>query len=219
MLIRTHDLRSEFTQFCKNYSVTYLLLDNDEWSQIEYLIELLKSFCLFIKVLSFTRTFTINMIFKIYNRLFEHLKKTSFRLARKRVSWKKNLMKTIKAIQPKLTKYYNQTQNDLELFYDKTILLHSTIDDSLFQTFEWKVESEKTFWHEVYWNALKEMYNEYKHQTSDNIFFNDKQTALIFSSKTLNDLLNDIVNVQTSSNENEFTSYRRQNMFLWHNFS
>jgi hypothetical protein len=58
------------------------------------------------------------------------------------------------------------------------------------------------------------MYHEYKHQTSDNTFFNDKQTALIFSSKTLNDLLDDIVNVQTSSNENEFTSYRRQNMFL-----
>jgi 6-pyruvoyl-tetrahydropterin synthase len=174
MLIRAHNLRSEITQFCENYSVTYLLFDNDEWSQIEYLIELLKSFCLFIKALSFICTFTINMIFKIYNRLFEHLKKTSFRLARKRVSWKKNLMKTIKATQAKLTKYYSQTQNDLELLYDKAILLHSTVDDSLFQTFEWKVESEETFWHEVYWDALKKMYHEYKHQTSDNTFFNDR---------------------------------------------
>jgi hypothetical protein len=72
MLIKAHDLRSEITQFCENYSIIYLLLNNDEWSQIEYLIDLLKFFCLFIKTLSFMRAFTINMIFKIYNRLFEH---------------------------------------------------------------------------------------------------------------------------------------------------
>ncbi len=180
MLIKAHDLRSEITQFYENYSIIYLLLNNDEWSQIEYLIDLLKFFCLFIKTLNTTRAFTINMIFKIYNRLFEHLKKTFHRLVRKRVSWKKSLMKIIKAIQAKLIKYYNQIQSELRLLYDKTILLHSTIEDSLFHTSEWKIESEETFWHTIYWNALKKMYNEYKYQTSENIFFNDKQTVMIF---------------------------------------
>jgi hypothetical protein len=192
----------------------YLLLDNDEWSQIEYLIDLLKSFCLFIKTLSSTRTFTINMIFKIYNRLFEHLKKTFHRLSRKRISWKKNLLKAIKTTQEKLTKYYNQTQNDLRLLYDKAILLHSTIDDSMFQIVEWKVKSDETFWHEVYWKALKEMYHEYKHQTSESIFFNDKQTTFKFSSKIFDDLLNDNVEIQISAKKNEFTSYRRQDMLF-----
>jgi 6-pyruvoyl-tetrahydropterin synthase len=214
MLIRAHDLRSEITQFCENYSITYLLLNNDEWSQIEYLIDLLKLFCLFIKTLNSTRAFTINMIFKIYNRLFEHLAKTFHRLARKRVSWKKNLMKTIKAIQAKLIKYYSQTQSGLKLLYDKTVLLHSTVEDSLFHTFEWKIESEETSWHTIYWNALKEMYNEYRHQTSEDTSFNDRQTAMTSSSKTLNDLLNDDVDVQVSLNENEFNSYRRQDMLL-----
>jgi hypothetical protein len=32
-----------------------------------------------------------------------------------------------------MTKYYNQTQNDLKLFYDKMILLHFIIDELLFQ--------------------------------------------------------------------------------------
>jgi viroplasmin and RNaseH domain-containing protein len=140
MLIRTHDLRYEITQFCQDYSIIYLLLDNDEWSQIEYLIDLLKSFCLFTKVLSSTRTFTINMIFKIYNRLFEHLKKTSQRLARKRVSWKKSLMKTLKTTQEKLIKYYNQTQNDLELC-ETTILMSKR-----WLIVYWLIYLQRAFW-------------------------------------------------------------------------
>jgi hypothetical protein len=51
------------------------------------------------------------------------------------------------------------------------------------------------------------MYNEYKHQTNENIFFNDKQTVMIFFSKILNDFLNDDVDVQISLNKNEFNSY------------
>ncbi len=214
MLIKAHDLRSEITQFCEKYSTIYLLFNNDEWSQIEYLIDLLKSFCLFIKKLSSIRTFTINMIFKIYNRLFEHLKKTFHELSRKRVSWKKNLLKAIKTIQKKLTKYYNQTRKDLRLLCDKTIWLHSTIDDSMFQTAEWKIKSDETFWHEVYLKALKKMYHEYKHQTSENTSFNDRQITFKFSSKIFDDLLNDNVEIQISAKKNEFTSYRRQDMLF-----
>ncbi len=162
MLIRAHDLRFEITQFCVKWDVDYLLLKKKEWSQIEYFIELLKSFCLFIKILSTTRTIIINIVFKIYNRLFEHLKRAKSRLARKRVTWKKSLIDAFKTIETKLIKYYSQTQNDLELLYDKTILLHLTVDDTLFQITKWKVEFEETSWHTIYWNALEEMYNEYK---------------------------------------------------------
>ncbi len=105
MLIRAHDFRSEITQFCVKWDVNYLLLKNEEWSQIEYLIELLKSFCLFIKILSTTHTITINIVFKIYNRLFEHLKRAKSRLARKRVTWKKSLIDALTTIETKLIKY------------------------------------------------------------------------------------------------------------------
>jgi hypothetical protein len=145
MLIRAHDLRFEITQFCVKWNVDYLLLENDEWSQIEYLIKLLKSFCLFIKILIITRITTINTIFKIYNRLFEHFEKIQFRFARKRVSWKKSLIEILKATKTNVTKYYNQTQNELNLLYDKAVLLHFTVDDTLFQTTKWKVDFEETF--------------------------------------------------------------------------
>jgi hypothetical protein len=121
-------------------------------------------------------------------------------------------MKTLKTIQEKLIKYYSQTQNDLELLYDKTILLHSTIEDTLFHTIEWKIESEETFWHTMYWDALKNMYHEYKYQTNESSSFINRQNDLS-SFKTLNDLLNDDVEIQISSDENEFISYRKQNMW------
>jgi hypothetical protein len=120
-------------------------------------------------------------------------------------------MTTLKTTQDKLIKYYNQTQNDLRLLYDKTILLHFTIDDTMFQSTKWKVEFEETFWSQVYWNALKDMYDEYKYQTNENSFFRSKQVIASLS-KTLNDISNDNATFQTSFDENEFFSYQRQDM-------
>ncbi len=207
MLIRASDLRFEIMQFCVEWEIDYLLLNQNEWSHIEYLIKLLKSFCLFIKILSITRTTTINIVFKIYNRSFEHLKKTKFRFARKRVAWKKSLLMTFECTRRKLSKYYNQIQNELELLYDKTILLHSIVDEILFQIAEWKIESKKTSWHKIYWSALKEMYDEYKQHTIETVM---KQSNLDEKNQTLNDILNDDVTVQTSFEKNEFTFYQRQ---------
>ncbi len=107
ILIRAHNLRFEIIQFCVKWNVNYLLLKNEKWSQIEYFIELLKSFCLFIKILNMTHTITINIVFKIYNRLFEHLKRAKSRFARKRVTWKKSLIDVFTTIETKLIKYYN----------------------------------------------------------------------------------------------------------------
>ena len=41
-------------------------------------------------------------------------------------------MKILIATKKKLTKYYNQIQNELNLLYDKTVLLHFFIDDEMF---------------------------------------------------------------------------------------
>jgi hypothetical protein len=64
----------------------------------------------------------------------------------------------------------------------------------------------------MYWNALKNMYHEYKYQTNENSSFINKQSDLN-SSKTLDDLLNDDVEIQIFFDENEFTSYRKQDMW------
>jgi hypothetical protein len=55
------------------------------------------------------------------------------------------------------------------------------------------------------------MYHEYKYQTNENSSFHAKQFNEN-SFKTLNDILNDEKIIQTFLNENEFTSYQRQNI-------
>jgi hypothetical protein len=114
---------------------------------------------------------------------------------------------TFECTRRKLSKYYNQTQNELELLYDKTILLHSIVDEILFQIAEWKIESKETSWHKIYWSALKEMYNKYKQHTIETVM---KQFNLDEKNQTLNDILNDDVTVQTFFEKNEFTFYQRQ---------
>ena len=141
MLIKVHFFRSKIDQFCQKWNVEYLLFDDDEWSQIMYLIQLLKSFCVYIKMLSTIRKFTIQSIFRIYNRLFDHLKRNKTQFYRKEIFWKKNLIDALKTAETKLNKYYNQTQNELELLYDKITLLHFTVEDALFNSSKWKIKS------------------------------------------------------------------------------
>ncbi len=118
---------------------------------------------------------------------------------------------TLESTRRKLSKYYNQTQNEFELLYDKTILLHFIVDETLFQISKWKMKSEETSWHKMYWSVLKEMYNEYKQHTIESNS-QIKQFNREVQSQTLNDILSDDVKIQTSSKKNEFTSYQRQDM-------
>lgn len=209
MLIRAHDLRAEIDEFCVNFDVTYLRLDRNEWSQIEYLIDLLRSFFLFTKVLSVTRTSIIHIVFKIYNRLFEHLKKIKLRLLRKRVSWKKSLITALAITKAKLTKYYSQTQNELGFLYEKTVLLHFSMSDEMFQSSEWKMRLNETSWHKVYWDALKNIYRDYT-QISHAIRIESRDIVHDSEISSLKDLLNDEESHESFSNDNEFTAYRRQ---------
>jgi hypothetical protein len=55
------------------------------------------------------------------------------------------------------------------------------------------------------------MYHEYKYQIDESSSFHIKQMNAS-SFKTLDDVLNDDATVQTFSNENEFTSYQRQDI-------
>ena len=145
ILIKIHLFRAKIEQFCVEWHVKYLRLNDDEWSQIEYLIELLKSFCFYIKILNIIKKFIIQSMYKIYNRLFEHLKRVDNKFSRKKVSWKQTLKNELKATHAKLQKYYEQTHDELKLLYEKAILLHFIVDDAIFNTFDWKKKTEQKF--------------------------------------------------------------------------
>jgi hypothetical protein len=76
MLRRAKRLRSIFDSFCIDYDRTDLVLDGDEWRQIDYLLWITQPFFDFTLELSKTKDATTHHMFRIYNKLFEHLKRS-----------------------------------------------------------------------------------------------------------------------------------------------
>jgi hypothetical protein len=102
MLIRALKLKSALSKYHDKHETEYLRLSFVEWSQIEYLIDFIKLFCVFIKMIDQSKQSIIHQVFEIYNKLFDHLNQTRERLSHKRVSWKRALMNEISATDVKL---------------------------------------------------------------------------------------------------------------------
>ncbi len=78
--------------FIKSYISTYenenttlqkLSLNNEEWIHVQYLVELLKSFMIFIDLLERNYEFSINAIYIVYDVLFSHIEDHMTALKRK----------------------------------------------------------------------------------------------------------------------------------------
>ena len=111
MLRRAKRLRSIFTPFCAEYDRTDLMLDGEEWRQVDYLLWITQPFYEFTTELSKTKDVTTHHVFKIYNLLFEHLELSISQLRRKRVIWKKQMLQALEAGLDKLRHYYSATDN------------------------------------------------------------------------------------------------------------
>ena len=85
MLERARRLQSELDKYCRLYKIDHIMLNSDEWRQINYLLYLIKPFYIYTTALSKTKDMTIHNIFSLYNELFKHLKVSKRQLQRKRV--------------------------------------------------------------------------------------------------------------------------------------
>jgi hypothetical protein len=95
----------------------------EQWRQVDYLLEILQPFHKFTTILSRTKDITIHLVFKIYNKLFEHLEKSIQQLRRKRVAWKQLMLTSLKITKNKLSSYYKDTDKiDGYLYTIGTIL-------------------------------------------------------------------------------------------------
>ena len=66
MLRRAKRLQSFFKPFCKEYDCKGLLLNNEEWHQIDYLLYITQPFFDYTMELSKTKEVTTHLIFKLY---------------------------------------------------------------------------------------------------------------------------------------------------------
>jgi hypothetical protein len=73
MLRREKRLRTIFAPFCAEYDCQEMLLQDEEWRQVDYLLHIAEPFFDYKTQLSKSRDITAHCVFKIYNKLFEHL--------------------------------------------------------------------------------------------------------------------------------------------------
>jgi hypothetical protein len=85
MLQRTKRLQSIFNQYAQEYGHPQLKLDQAEWRQVDYLLQLTQPFFRFTTALSKTKDITVHTVFSIYNKLFNYLEASTQQLQRKKV--------------------------------------------------------------------------------------------------------------------------------------
>lgn len=86
MLQRAKRLQSDLDQYCRAFQVDHLMINSEEWRQIDYLLCLTKPFFDFTMIMAKTKDITIYGVFGVYNLLFEHLEASIRQLRRKKVS-------------------------------------------------------------------------------------------------------------------------------------
>lgn len=149
MLRRAKRLRSYFISFCEQYDCKEMLLNNEEWRQIDYLLCITEPFFDYTTELSKTKEVTTHLVFKLYNALFEHLEKSIGQLKKKRIPWKKQMLQSLEAGRQKLGGYYSQTDGVKGHIF---AICTMVAPDSKFQFFQtddweqqWRVAYRKSF--------------------------------------------------------------------------
>jgi hypothetical protein len=163
MLRRAKRLRPIFTPFCIEYDREYLLLNDEEWRQIDYLLCITEPFFIYTTQLSKTRDVTAHYVFKIYNKLFEHLEQSMKQLHRKRVPWKKQMLEALEAGRLKLDEYYSQTDHVRGHIYAVITMLAPTNKFQFFLSKDW----DKT-WRDTYRKAIEDALVPYKERLTNN---------------------------------------------------
>ena len=109
MLRRAKRLSSVFNLYCEQYGHPQFKLDKEEWRQIDYLLCITEPFYKFTTSLSKTKNVTIHNVFRVYNKLFDHLDASIRMLLRKKVPWKQAMLHALQAGRNKLKFYYTKT--------------------------------------------------------------------------------------------------------------
>ncbi len=109
----------------ENTTLQKLSLNNEEWTHVQYFVELLKSFAIFTDLLEHNRELNINAIYIIYDVLFFHINDHMTALKRKQRFWKHLLLKVLTQAWIKLFEYYANVSHDQELMYNLENIINS----------------------------------------------------------------------------------------------
>jgi hypothetical protein len=102
-----------------------LKIKNVKWNQINFILDMLKSFQKITKTLRSSNQFSIHKIWIVYNALHQHLKRYEEDLIKNARDSSLNLRLTIQTAQKKLTKYYEAIFEAENLYFNLSICLNS----------------------------------------------------------------------------------------------
>jgi hypothetical protein len=138
MLVRARKLRKEIGEFVEGEQ-NVEDLNQEEWTHVDYLIELLYPFCVYTNAIGATANGpTIQEVFRIYNKLFTHLEKQIKKLQHKRLRWKITLRQALENGHKKLKEYYSKTKGNLGSIYGVATILAPEYGLSIFEAEEWQ---------------------------------------------------------------------------------
>jgi hypothetical protein len=142
MLARAKKLQQAFDAFCSQYDQGHFALSQEQWRQVEYLLCVLEPFHRFTPLLCKTKNATIHRVFKVYNKLFDHLEKSINQLRRKRVAWKQVMLTSLEAAKLKLSACYRDTDQINGHIYAISTILSPQDKLKFFSTSDWDLDLE-----------------------------------------------------------------------------
>jgi hypothetical protein len=168
MLVRAKKLQQAFDAFCSQYDQGYFALSQEQWRQVDYLICILQPFHRFTTLLSKSKDVTIHRVFKIYNKLFDHLEKSIRQLRQKRVAWKQVMLASLEAAKNKLSIYYKDTDNIDGYLYAIGTILSPQDKLQFFSTTDWDPEEGGIDYRTTYRQSLESYLKKYSENLAQN---------------------------------------------------
>ncbi|OAL68712.1 hypothetical protein A7D00_7370 [Trichophyton violaceum] len=179
MLARAMELRDTFTLFIQRWlddDLSHLRIQVEEWSQLEYLFELLVPFYVVTLGVSKAADPSVNLIYDIYEYLYDHLDASIKKLKSKRVPWKVTLYTGIRAAREKLSTYYAQTNKAQGYLYAMATILDPKSKLQTFNKASWREEAEDLGdgspeadidWAQEYRQCFEDIFSYYRVQYPD----------------------------------------------------
>ncbi len=122
----------------ENTTLQKLSFNNKKWTYVRYLVELLKSFAIFIDLLERNHELSINAIYIVYDVLFFYIEDHMTALKRKQRSWKHLLLKVLMQAWIKLFEYYADVSHDWKLMYNLENIIDSHQKLNSYKRFTWQ---------------------------------------------------------------------------------
>jgi hypothetical protein len=136
-----------------------LCMSEQEWKEIAYMINLLRSFHDWTQRINKTRDATVNFVFSTYNNLFDHLENQKIKCETIDIFWFDDLTRALKKTSNKLSKYYAMIEEKRDILYNIEILLDSTKKLAFYQIYCFTNNSREHFSRTFFTNISHEHFS------------------------------------------------------------